>query len=308
MVVTKPAPFSLLSILPAMLVFYRGGGVAHALTSLRASVRHPALHRTTTMMTTLAAVSSAAVSPASSSPPPPPPPPPPARRRRAAVIGAGSAGLATGKVLRDAGLAVDIYERAPALGGIWRYDQPENTNRVLYKSLVTNLPKEVMQFEALPFDASLPSFVTSDDMLGYLRSYASAFGLESMVRFNRTVVAVRPVFDDDDDDDSDNDGAEVIPERAIIAVRRDPGEEDEQPRCWRLQHRRTNGKGGEEEADEGEEEEAFYDFVVVANGHYEKAHWPMDLCEGVRDFPRERLLHSRDYDTPEAFKGQTVVW
>jgi cation diffusion facilitator CzcD-associated flavoprotein CzcO len=40
--------------------------------------------------------------------------------KKVCVIGAGAAGLAAGRVLRDAGLHVDIFERAPDLGGIWR--------------------------------------------------------------------------------------------------------------------------------------------------------------------------------------------
>ena len=46
------------------------------------------------------------------------------KAKRVAVIGAGAAGMATGRFLRDAGLAVTVFERAPAVGGVWRYEQP----------------------------------------------------------------------------------------------------------------------------------------------------------------------------------------
>ena len=224
------------------------------------------------------------------------------RKLRVAVIGAGSAGLATGKVMRDAGLEVEIFERAPALGGIWRYDQPENTNRVLYQSLVTNLPKEVMQFEALPFDADLPSFVRSEDMLDYLRSYAATFEIEHLVRFNRTVVNVEPVFTESDSETSPRSGA------AGMAMQEGPGETP-QPHCWKLSHKRTvrQEDGAVVEHEYSETKVAFYDFVVVANGHYEKPHFPKDLFEGLEEFPAARLMHSRDYDRPEAFKDRTVI-
>ena len=99
--------------------------------------------------------------------------------------------------MRDAGRKWKYSART----GTWWYlalRLPENTNRVLYQSLVTNLPKEIMQFEALPFDSDLPSFVRSEDMLDYLRSYAATFEIEHLVRFNRTVVNVEPVFTESD--------------------------------------------------------------------------------------------------------------
>jgi len=49
------------------------------------------------------------------------------------LITTGAAGLTSARVLRDAGFHVDVYEKAPQLGGVWRYDQPEATNPVLYK-------------------------------------------------------------------------------------------------------------------------------------------------------------------------------
>jgi hypothetical protein len=184
---------------------------------------------------------------------------------------------------------------------------------VLYKSLQTNLPKEVMQFEAMAFDAALPSFVSSDDMLEYLRSYAAAFHLEDMVRFNRTVTAVRPVFDDHFYDESgaassssSSSSSKSPPPLSSMAVRREPSEPP-QPRAWRLTHRKTAAGSGFGKVEGEEEEVLYYDYVVVANGHYEKPHWPVDLCEGLATFPRDKLLHSRDYDTPEPFKGKRVV-
>ena len=40
-----------------------------------------------------------------------------------AVIGAGAAGLAAGRILRDEGLRVTIYEKSRHhVGGVWRYD------------------------------------------------------------------------------------------------------------------------------------------------------------------------------------------
>lgn len=38
-----------------------------------------------------------------------------------AVIGAGAAGLAAGRILREEGLRVAIFERSQEIGGVWRY-------------------------------------------------------------------------------------------------------------------------------------------------------------------------------------------
>ena len=43
-----------------------------------------------------------------------------------AVIGAGAAGLAAGRILRDEGLRVTIFEKSHDVGGVWRYNpEPE---------------------------------------------------------------------------------------------------------------------------------------------------------------------------------------
>ena len=39
-----------------------------------------------------------------------------------AVIGAGAAGLGAGRLLRDEGLRVKIFEKSRHVGGVWRYD------------------------------------------------------------------------------------------------------------------------------------------------------------------------------------------
>ena len=42
-------------------------------------------------------------------------------KRSVAVIGAGMAGIAAGRVLRDEGLDVTIFESSNHVGGVWRY-------------------------------------------------------------------------------------------------------------------------------------------------------------------------------------------
>lgn len=73
-------------------------------------------------------------------------------KKKVAVIGAGAAGLAACRRLRDAGLSVKVLEKTRYVGGVWKY----TPGGVVYKSLVTNLPKEIMAFPDFPFDSALP--------------------------------------------------------------------------------------------------------------------------------------------------------
>lgn len=108
-----------------------------------------------------------------------------ANGKRVAVLGAGAAGLVASRLLREAGFSVRCFEKTDSVGGVWRYrcvgrstgvitglidmltgladsavltththtHRPED---VMYRSLVTNLPKEIMAFLDTPFDPALP--------------------------------------------------------------------------------------------------------------------------------------------------------
>ncbi|CAM9225821.1 unnamed protein product [Phaeothamnion confervicola] len=199
---------------------------------------------------------------------------------RVAVIGAGAAGLVAIRSLRDAGLRVSCFDAQPEPGGVWRY-RPEG---VLYRGLVTNLPKQIMQFLDYPFPKEARSFLTHQDVFNYLRNYARDHDLLSLVGFSCAVTAVR--------------GAQT-PSRAA------PG-----GYAWLVTHRRleavADGKatGGAPSSAEADVTELF-DAVVVCNGHYERSSIPR--IPGLDDRYSGRILHSRDYDAPEPFRGQRVL-
>lgn len=46
----------------------------------------------------------------------------PEARSRVCVIGAGAAGLAAGRLLRDEGCDVTVLEKSLHVGGVWRYN------------------------------------------------------------------------------------------------------------------------------------------------------------------------------------------
>ena len=102
-----------------------------------------------------------------------------------AIIGAGASGLICGCLLSQNGYEVKIYERNENVGGVWLYSK----EGVLYDSLVTNLPKTIMQFsEKYPFIGhSDNSFVSHEEVLNYLNSFFESNNLNKLCKFNSEV-------------------------------------------------------------------------------------------------------------------------
>lgn len=81
---------------------------------------------------------------------------------KVAVIGAGAAGLAAAKELLREGHTVTVFEQLPDLGGVWRFDERTELDPLgvdpsrsivhssMYRSLRTNLPREVMGYLEFP--------------------------------------------------------------------------------------------------------------------------------------------------------------
>ena len=215
---------------------------------------------------------------------------PPARRvARVAVVGAGAAGLAAARELKAEGPAVVVFEQARDVGGVWVYDpsvesdplgRDDRRHRVhssMYRSLRTNLPREVMGYESFPFTRVFGGddrrFCGHAEVRAYLAAYAEHHDLAPLVRLGARVVAARPKFDDDADVDVERWG----------------------PRWEVISSNPTNLENTVAET---------YDAVVVCNGHYSEPRTPE--FPGAEDWPGEQT-HSHNYRDPEAFRGKTVV-
>jgi dimethylaniline monooxygenase (N-oxide forming) len=107
---------------------------------------------------------------------------------RIAVVGAGAAGLAAAKALREVGESPVVFEATDTVGGLW-VDRPDG---VAYASLKTNTSREITAFSDFPFSGDLPTYPPRAEVERYLRDYAAAFGLRRLVRFGHRVEAVRP--------------------------------------------------------------------------------------------------------------------
>src|SRR5436190_16518649 len=93
----------------------------------------------------------------------------PVERREVVIVGAGSAGLATGALLRRAGLEPLLLEAGPEPGAAWRerYDRLRlHTPRLLSGLPGRRIPRQYGRW------------VPRDDLLAYFREYAEAEGLD----------------------------------------------------------------------------------------------------------------------------------
>lgn len=121
---------------------------------------------------------------------------------KVAVIGAGAAGLAAIKHSIDFGCEVLAFEQSDKIGGTWVYDKVGKNefgidiHSSMYKSLTTNLPIEMMCYPNEPFPDNDNSFVSSNEVVSYYKSFADKYRLRDHVKFQYQVVRVRPVSED----------------------------------------------------------------------------------------------------------------
>ena len=88
-----------------------------------------------------------------------------------AIIGCGASGLVCASLLKDNGFKINIFEKNNLIGGVWSYSK----EGVIYDSLVTNLPKTIMQFsDKYKFKGKTDnSFVSYKEVFNYLEGKCS---------------------------------------------------------------------------------------------------------------------------------------
>ena len=115
-------------------------------------------------------------------------PPEVALTMRVAIIGAGVAGLATAKVLTQAGHEVVVYDKAPDVGGVW-----SRTRR--YPGLTTQSPKAQYSPVGLPHAARLPRVADRRAGPGVPRGVREPLRAGAALRLSTEVTAAAPVPD-----------------------------------------------------------------------------------------------------------------
>ena len=104
---------------------------------------------------------------------------------RVGIVGAGVAGLTTAKVLKEAGHAVVVYDKAPDVGGVW-----SRTRR--YPGLTTQSPKAQYSLSDFPMPRGYPEWPTGAQVQAYLEAYAGRFGLDPVLRLSTEVTSAAP--------------------------------------------------------------------------------------------------------------------
>ncbi|PIC51093.1 hypothetical protein B9Z55_001745 [Caenorhabditis nigoni] len=102
------------------------------------------------------------------------------------IIGAGAAGLVTAKHAIKDGHQVEIFEQTDKIGGTWVYSEETGCHSSMYKTMKTNLPKQCLEFENVPYTDGLPSFLPHENVLEYLENYSK----ELSIFFNTKVTNV----------------------------------------------------------------------------------------------------------------------
>lgn len=102
-----------------------------------------------------------------------------------AVVGAGFAGLASAKVLREFDHDVTVFEKAPDVGGVW-----SATRR--YSGLRTQNNKASYAFSDLPMPRDYPEWPQGEQVQSYLESYVAKHGLAPSLRLSTEVLRADP--------------------------------------------------------------------------------------------------------------------
>jgi dimethylaniline monooxygenase (N-oxide forming) len=114
---------------------------------------------------------------------------------RVCVVGAGSSGIATAKVLHERGIAFDCFELSDRVGGNWVWG---NSNGVSasYRTLHINTSRSRMEFSDFPMPDDLPDFARHDQVAAYFDSYVDHFGFRDEITFRTGVSHVERRADD----------------------------------------------------------------------------------------------------------------
>lgn len=110
------------------------------------------------------------------------------------MIGAGLAGLAMGKTLRERNTPFTILDQTNRVGGLWSGAGGGGPSPG-YASLHLNTSAKVSAFSYYPMPAHYPRYPRHDLVAEYLRDFADEFGITEHVEFGTEVIAIEPNAD-----------------------------------------------------------------------------------------------------------------
>jgi cation diffusion facilitator CzcD-associated flavoprotein CzcO len=102
------------------------------------------------------------------------------------IIGAGSSGIASAKVLHQKGIDFDCFEKGSKIGGNWLYNN-DNGMSSAYKSLHINTSKQMMAYSDFPMPDDYPDYPHHSLIYEYFENYVDHFGFRHKIAFNTEV-------------------------------------------------------------------------------------------------------------------------
>lgn len=150
------------------------------------------------------------------------------------VLGAGMSGLCAAKRALENDFSVTLYEKTDQIGGLWYYKEDDPDHVCTYEGLVTNQPRQVMEFPDFHYPFQDRWYFDAKEVQKYLIAYAEKFKVDKVIEFNHQVIHVEP-------------------------------QKDESSTGWTVVVKNCVTK---------EFVTKQFDFVVIANGHYTNPRYP----------------------------------
>lgn len=112
--------------------------------------------------------------------------------RDTCIIGAGPAGLAAARALKERGLAYTHIERNSGVGGLWDIDAPGSP---MYESAHFISSKTLSGLTGFPMPDDYPDYPSYKQIYAYLNSFADHYGLREAIEFDTPVEEVARLED-----------------------------------------------------------------------------------------------------------------
>lgn len=103
------------------------------------------------------------------------------------VIGAGAAGIAVAKILREHGYSFHVKERESGVGGIWDDDRAFSPH---HKNLHLISPNRMMSYEGDEFESDTPDFAGFRYVKNYFEGVVAKYDLARSLQFNTGVARI----------------------------------------------------------------------------------------------------------------------
>ncbi|XP_019357515.1 PREDICTED: dimethylaniline monooxygenase [N-oxide-forming] 5-like isoform X5 [Gavialis gangeticus] len=186
--------------------------------------------------------------------------------RKVAIIGAGVSGLLSLKCCLDEGLEPTCFERSSDIGGVWRYEKNPEEGRASIYKSVIINTSK----EIMCFS----DFPIQEDFPNYMHNFKIMEYFHMYAKHFDLLKYIRFKTN-------------------VCSVTKRPDFS-------------TTGQWDVVTENNGKQELAIFDAVLVCSGHHSDAHLPLQSFPGIEKF-KGRYFHSRDYKNSQEFLDKKVI-